>query len=351
MKKCLIIINTHAGSSKKISFEKVENCLGKDYEFSHCSLPDDNLPTLANYNAIAICGGDGTLSSILEEVYTLDIDVFYFPVGTLNDKAKANRYSHAKSNCPTCDDKVVKKPIVIGKCTQNIDFSHTVAPQNHDISNNINNTNNNDVPNTTHSNSQSNLNERSFNTPEIHNSTPNQKVNIFTYVLACGSFTPIGYTAKVELKKKFGVLAYIGQVIKEYKPHRIHAIIDHDGKRVEGEFSLIMFLKSPRCFGFRFNRDFKADSTSGHLLAIRSPKHDGILGCIEMFFPFFRTFFIGLKKEREGKIIFARAYDLKLNLNEDTDFCKDGEKLTLEKGKSEICFKLSRCNFSVIEKF
>lgn len=303
MKKCLIIINTHAGSSKKISFEKVENCLGKNYEFHYCSLPCDNLPSLSSYNAIAICGGDGTLSSILEEVYTLNIDVYYFPVGTLNDKAKANRYSHAKSNCPTCDDNVVKKPIVIGKCTQ------------------------------------------------LDDSLPNHKVNIFTYVLACGSFTPIGYTAKVELKKKFGVLAYIGQVIKEYKPHRIHAIIDHDGKRVEGEFSLIMFLKSPRCFGFRFNRDFKADSTSGHLLAIRSPKHDGILGCIEMFFPFFRTFFIGLKKERNGKIIFTRAYDLKLNLNENTDFCKDGEKLMLQKGKSEICFKLSRCNFSVIEKF
>lgn len=303
MKKCLTVINNRAGSSRKISFEKVEECLGKDYSYDRCSLPNDELPPLVGYDAIAICGGDGTLSSILEEVYMLDIDVFYFPVGTLNDKAKANRYSHAKSNCPTCDGDVVKKPIVIGKCAQNTDFSQ------------------------------------------------NPKESVFTYVLACGSFTPIGYTAKVELKKKFGVLAYIGQVIKEYKPHRIHAKIDYDGKHIEGEFSLIMFLKSPRCFGFRFNRDFKPDSASGHLVAIRSPKHNGFLGCIEMFFPFFRTFFIGLKKERDGKIIFARTYNLKLNLNEDIAFCKDGEKLTLQKGKSEICFKLSRCNFSVIEKF
>lgn len=348
MKKCLTVINNRAGSSRKISFEKVEECLGKDYSYDCCSLPYDDIPPLVGYDAIAICGGDGTLSSILEEVYMLDIDVFYFPVGTLNDKAKANRYSHAKSNCPTCDDNVVKKPIVIGKCTQNTGLPQDLYTQhNHqrDIDLQINNKNNN-------RNFQENIYDTSnLNARQNLDISQNQKVSIFTYVLACGSFTPIGYTAKVELKKKFGVLAYIGQVIKEYKPHRIHAKIDYDGKHVEGEFSLIMFLKSPRCFGFRFNRDFKPDSASGHLLAIRSPKHNGFLGCIEMFFPFFRTFFIGLKKEKNDKIIFARTYDLKLNFNEDIDFCKDGEKQTLQKGKSEICFKLSRCNFSVIEKF
>ncbi len=303
MKKCLIIINTHAGSSKKISFEKVEKCLGKEYSYDRRSLPNDDIPPFDEYSAVAVCGGDGTLSSILEDIYMLDIDVFYFPVGTLNDKAKAQRYSHAKSDCPTCDGNVVKKPIVIGKCTS------------------------------------------------LDSSTQNHKASVFTYVLACGSFTPIGYTANIKLKKKFGVLAYIGQVVKEYKPHRIHAKIKYDGNDIEGEFSLIMFLKSPRCFGFRFNRDFKPDSASGHLVAIRSPKHNGLLGCIEMFFPFFRTFFIGLKKEREGKIIFKRAYSLTLDINECVDFCKDGEKLTLPKGKSEICFKQSRCNFSVINKF
>ncbi|UKI21335.1 MAG: acylglycerol kinase family protein [Christensenella sp.] len=67
MQNCLIIINKNAGSSKKISFEKVEKCLGDDYSYKHCTIPDDEIENFSAYDALAVCGGDGTLASILEK--------------------------------------------------------------------------------------------------------------------------------------------------------------------------------------------------------------------------------------------------------------------------------------------
>ncbi|MCM1306706.1 MAG: hypothetical protein NC303_05360 [Firmicutes bacterium] len=292
----MIIINKSAGGSSKISFEKVENCLGDGYEYTRLAIPDCPDPDPAGYDAVAVCGGDGTLSSILSKVYDKPIDLWYFPVGTLNDRAKAERYLHSKTSCPSCGGAPKGKQVVFGRFTDNAE-------------------------------------------------------RIFAYVFAAGAFTPIGYTAKVEKKKKLGSLAYVGQIFKEYKVHRMNAKIDSSAGSYEGEFSLIMFLKSPRCFGFNFNKAFDEESTSGHLLAIRSPKHDGLIGKIEMFFPFFRAFFIGLKKERGGKIIFKRVYSATVRHEGEVVYCRDGEKQAVDGGEFKIKFIRSLCNFNVIEKF
>lgn len=294
MKSCLIIINKSAGGSDRVSFEKVEKCLGSGYEYTRVAIPDSPDPDPSGYDAIAVCGGDGTLGSVLTKVYDKPAELWYFPSGTLNDRAKAERYLSAKTECPTCEDDHKGKKIVVGKCEN----------------------------------------------------------GIFAYVFATGAFTPIGYTAEIKNKKKHGVLAYISQVIKEYKVHRIDAEIKcADGKEYSGEFALIMFVKSPRCFGFNFNKDFDENGKNGHLLAIRSPKHNGMLGKLEMFFPFFRAFFIGLKKERDGKIIFRRIEGATITHGEKQDYCRDGERKILSEGTHTIEFIRTECAFSVIEKF
>lgn len=309
MKKCLIVINFSSGSSKKISFEKVEKRLGKEFEYFRCALPSQKLPDLSVFQAIAVCGGDGTLGSVLQEVYDKKTDVYYFPVGTLNDKAKAERYSHAKNKA---NADCAQRQIVVGKCRSvnkddSIDGAKRVLEQDEEI---------------------------------------------FTYVFAAGSFTPIGYTSSPREKKKFGTLAYIAKIVKEYRPYRMKTALICDGKKYDDEFTLIMFLKSPRCFGFLFNKAFNPNSASGHLLAIRSPKHNGVLGCAEMFFPFFKAFFIGLKKERDrGSIIFKQVYDATMITNENTVFCKDGERCEKTSGTYKISFKRSVCSFEVIDKF
>lgn len=281
MENCLIVINKSAGSAGKINFDYVKNRLGNRYKYFCHTIPTDGEPKVENYDALAVCGGDGTLSRVLEKVYDSNKQVFYFPYGTLNDKAKiknANKDSHA----------------VVGETEG---ATHTV----------------------------------------------------FSYVLAAGSFTPIGYETSVKLKKKIGVLAYLLKVVREYKVHRIHARLTTAECVYSGDFTLIMFLKSPRCFGFKFNKAYDENATSGHLILIRSPKHDGLLGKIEMFFPFFRVFFLGLKNERDGKIIFKQITSAGVNLQDETAFCKDGEKAVFD-GDFSVNFVKTTCNLNMINK-
>ena len=152
----------------------------------------------------------------------------------------------------------------------------------------------------------------------------------FSYVMAAGIFTPIGYCVNDKKKRKYKALAYISHVVKEYKIHRIKAKLTTQDYCDEGEYSLIMAIDSPRCFGFRFNRLFKTDDGIMHLLAIRAPKNNGLIGKIKIFFPLFRAFFVGFNKSYHSKNMEFRPYDkLTISLNEDVDFDVDGEKKTL----------------------
>lgn len=152
----------------------------------------------------------------------------------------------------------------------------------------------------------------------------------FSYVMAAGIFTPIGYCVNDKKKRKYKAFAYIAQVVKEYKIHRIKAKITTGDYQDKGEYSLIMAIDSPRCFGFRFNRLFNADDGIMHLLTIKAPKSSGLLGKIKIFFPLFRAFFIGFGKPYHSKNMDFRPFDsLQISLSEDVDFDVDGEKKTL----------------------
>lgn len=152
----------------------------------------------------------------------------------------------------------------------------------------------------------------------------------FSYVMAAGIFTPIGYCVNDKKKRKYKALAYISHVVKEYKIHRIKAKLTTQDYCDEGEYSLIMAIDSPRCFGFRFNRLFKTDDGIMHLLTIKAPKSSGLLCKIKIFFPLFRAFFIGFGKPYHSKNMDFRPFDsLQISLSEDVDFDVDGEKKTL----------------------
>ncbi len=274
MKNCLIILNKNAGHSEKCDLSAVKKIIGDDRVFDEVKLPSA-LPDLSDYDEIAVCGGDGTLSTIMQKLCNYEKTVYYYPCGTLNDKGK----SKIKS----------KNNPIVGRAND----------------------------------------------------------KIFTYVFATGTFTPIGYAVEQRLKKKLGVLAYLLDVVREYKVYRERATITCDGKTYEGEFTLLMLIKSPRCFGFPFNRDYREDEESGHLVAIRSPRHNGLIGKIEIFFPFFRVFFIGLKKERDGCIVFKRIQNCTMTLKDKTQFCVDGE-LYVSGGEINVTFQKAKCNLTVL---
>jgi len=153
---------------------------------------------------------------------------------------------------------------------------------------------------------------------------------VYTYVAAAGSFTPIGYVTSALAKRKVGVLAYLAHVLREYKVHRIGAAFTIDGQSVEGQYTLVMVLKSDRCFGFRFNGLYDESPQNGQILLIKSPKSRGFLGKIAMFFPFFRAFFVGFRREYHSKTMLFRTFNnATMRLEEPTDFDVDGEKVLL----------------------
>jgi len=305
MENCLIIINRSAGSTDKISFDYVKKALGNRYKYACHTIPSDGEPKLGGYDALAVCGGDGTLSNVLSQVYDKRKDVFYFPYGTLNDKAGASK--SLRKNEKTSANAEEHRAIV--GVVSRVDCKNRTDEK----------------------------------IPSAQNAT------VFSYVYATGTFTPIGYTANVKMKKRFGVLAYLFEVLKEYKVERIRAQIVADGNKFKGDFTLVMFIKSPRCFGFKFNKAYDEQAEAGHLVLIRSPKHNGLLGKIEIFFPFFRVFFLGLKREREGNIIFKSFESCTASFDDTIAFCKDGERDEAS-GKIKIDFQKTECHLNLMKK-
>lgn len=152
---------------------------------------------------------------------------------------------------------------------------------------------------------------------------------LFSYVCAAGSFTATGYTATPERKRRFKAFAYLPQVLKSYVCHNIAAQIDADGKHFCGKYTLLMAIKSQRCFGFDFNKMYKKKPQL-YLLAIKSCGKDGLLSRIRMFFPFFRVFFCGVRKPTiNKKWMMIPICKAKITLSEPQDFCLDGEKRRL----------------------
>lgn len=153
----------------------------------------------------------------------------------------------------------------------------------------------------------------------------------FTYVCACGTFTPLGYAVKDKHKQRFKSLAYLSKVLSQYRAEFIKAKIQTGNISEEGVYTLIMAIESPKCFGFNFNKMYKRDDGKMHLLAIKSPKHSGFRGAAQIFFPLFRAFFVGFKRPyRSKKMLFVPFTDLTLTFDGETDFCMDGERVPMQ---------------------
>ena len=99
-----------------------------------------------------------------------------------------------------------------------------------------------------------------------------------------------------------------------------------------------MAINSSTCFKFRFNKLFDPQSETMHLLLIKTPKHRGLLGKIEMFFPFFRAFFIGFSKPYfKKKMMFLPVRDFEIVLKDKTPFDMDGELFVLDQKLNVQC--------------
>lgn len=158
----------------------------------------------------------------------------------------------------------------------------------------------------------------------------------FSYVCAAGSFTEIGYTANNRYKKRFKALAYLPQVLTAYKHHKIHAELNVDGQVCEDDYTLLMVLKSSRCFGFEFNKSYR-ENGGLYLVAIKSFGDDNFVNKMRMFAPFFRVFFVGVNSPKTAAHWQVIPFkNLSVTLDTPQNFCLDGEKRVLD-GELRFC--------------
>ncbi len=287
MSKCKLIINRLSGNAHGfMETVETEALLKEKYDVVDTIVIDHSHDVkmrdeIKGYDALAACGGDGTLNSAINAVKGTDVELIYIPCGTLNDTAKSLRLAKELSK----SDKRIRR-VDLGQIG--------------------------DVR--------------------------------FAYVFAGGTFTSIGYETKIKNKKHFKMLAYLFMVFKTYKVHRIKAKVTLNDKVLDDEFTLIMAINCSRCFGFKFNKRFSHNDGRGQLLLIKSPKHDGFLGKVEIFFPFFRAFFMGFKREKDGKKLkFLDFSNAKIELANETAFTVDGEKLVLG-GEKELSILKQKLN-------
>lgn len=253
MKKTLIVYNGMSGNSEKADADALRFACEQEDVTTVVLTEKSQEYSVDGFDKLIVCGGDGTFNVALNKCKDKNIEIFYYPSGTLNEKAKA-----------TGERVSVKRTGVVNG-------------------------------------------------------------ELFSYVFATGAFTEIGYSADVKSKKKLKKLAYIGKVFKAYKPYAIEAEIRAD-KRYRGTYSLIMVVDSDRCFGFRFNRAYTKGGKKLYYLLIKNVGV-GTRGKIKMFFPFFRSFFIGFKQEYHSRNIdFFPAERAEILLKEEQVFCVDGEK-------------------------
>lgn len=171
--------------------------------------------------------------------------------------------------------------------------------------------------------------------------------DFFSYVLAAGTFTPLGYVVDTKKKKKFGILAYLSKVIAEYKVNSIKAKIVADGIAYEDNYTIIMVIDSMRCFGFKFNKLYEPNNRKVQILLLKSPGKNTFINKIKIFFPMFRAFFIGFKKEYQSKkMLFKTVENVSIFLDNPEIFNIDGESMRFD-DRIDIQVKIPKNNIYI----
>ena len=86
MKNCAIIINRLSGNSGAVDVDGLKNLFGKKYHTQVIYIYEETiLGDLSSYERVVVCGGDGTLHTVINCKLSSSVELVYLPYGTLNE--------------------------------------------------------------------------------------------------------------------------------------------------------------------------------------------------------------------------------------------------------------------------
>ncbi len=154
-----------------------------------------------------------------------------------------------------------------------------------------------------------------------------------TYALATGYLTDASYSARKNVKKKFGRFAYVLAGIKSFfKIPALPMTIEFDGERINGKFTYFMLMNGYRVGGFKINMDEKLNNGTIKLVAIK--KSNGLA----TLFRFIKLFLRGVKAFKpDNKFVIVKDIDkVKIENHSNTPFTLDGEKINFLKKSIKV---------------
>lgn len=146
----------------------------------------------------------------------------------------------------------------------------------------------------------------------------------FIYVAGIGKFTNLSYETPRDLKKKIGHLAYIGEGLRAFfqKTKLYDISYEVEGKEYRGLFSLVLISNANHIAGIKnVYKDMKLDDNKFEVVFCNIRKKKDIFKTLYFLTMYDKTQVPGIYFYKTDKI------KLKINNNEDKNWCIDGEEL------------------------
>ena len=98
---CLLVVNTMSGNASSVRVEEIlsKYAAGDDVRVRYLRDPSDGY-SATGVDKLIVCGGDGTLHHALSLCGDREIDLYYLPCGTFNERAKD---TEGQGLCPLRD--------------------------------------------------------------------------------------------------------------------------------------------------------------------------------------------------------------------------------------------------------
>ena len=275
MKKSLVIYNPNSGKyNKEKTLPKIKKVL-EEYDYSidiketmHKGHAIEIISTCPQYDLVISIGGDGTFNEVMTGNFKRKerLVLCHLPSGTTNDIGAMLGYG---------------KNII-----ENVKLSLKGVVKKFDIG--------------------------------LINNHP------FIYVAGIGKFTNLSYETPRDLKKKIGHLAYIGEGLRAFfqKTKLYDISYEVEGKEYRGLFSLVLISNANHIAGIKnVYKDMKLDDNKFEVVFCNIRKKKDIFKTLCFLTMYDKTQVPGIYFYKTDKI------KLKINNNEDKNWCIDGEEL------------------------